>query len=1063
MNRRHRSNPKVRRKFQRFILLGLLSLVIASVLPTRTFAYEGDHYTWTYYLALHVGYTKRQAFQIASGAYAIDWDPDTGPMEATPGDAIYGARHPGITGTSHPQIAMIWTRFHAFAETNYVGVGNEVEKARERDRGRLWALATQQRNPGPLIHFTQDYYSHFEFDNVRGHAVLGHKPDFISNDPDYKARSMTKDTVAALQRFMREVLGGSPKEPDWARIWEVLDRVAQADPVPNVLYPGNFNPSGGTGSPSLSRSMSVINRAVEEDEASGRLVRFPDPAYNPMIPAKWYQYAFDAEGRVNDALYPVEKPQFELGKDQVEVTPVDDNNFKIKLRLTYRLSGLLSLKDGNGQPFLSPLPVYEKQELTDFPQSPKTATFERGNGEFTTEIEIQRGRSQLERGVTCTFTIHAHGFEPRSKQLTIPVPADTQGAQDCKALIGQAQQLLGTGDAEKAAVLLEEAKQRCAGMHQNLKDLLDQTRKQLEEQVDKIVNDAQQSINKCEHEGALRLAQRLQQIDPNHPWLAVKLPELEAQADAQQQARQYLRPGLEAIQRKDLDGAIASLRQARGVAGVPQCLLDQINKLLGELELHKNFIKLSQQVEEATKKCDYKEAARVVGDIARLTPREDYMTNWLNTNLPKLAELQNSERRAVELANRAEALTNQADAASTTEPVDWARVMTLVQDAMKALTNADTEAPKCSSERQRMEALRQRLMAIQRRKTAQIVTSIVLLIDTSGSMGDNNKINQAKQAARIAARQVSKTVEIAVLNFDGGCDAGTVKYAAPFTTDINILLAAIDRLAPGGGTPMYLATGVAVEYAKKQGRGKQRSVILLSDGADTCQGQKAQAAAAIRSSNIPVSTIGYDVGNNATAQNELGEIAGLTGGRTFSASAADPREIIRAVRDAMLPSLIKDADIGGAAASYFNQAKLLVQQQNLSGALLQLQQAHRLAPDSPNLNFNLSLLYEAQDQLIPAVNYANNYLKLAPSAPDRADVETRVSEIQQELQRNPRMMVDPSSCSDVHSWAQAEQSAAKRARDVARRQAVLEILIATQRGECEKARQLAVGYKQRYP
>ena len=1063
MNRHHCSNRKVRRKLHQFILLGLSSLLIASVWPTRAFAYEGDHYTWTYYLALHVGYTKRQAFQIASGAYAIDWDKDTGPMEATPGDAIYGARHPGITGTSHPQIAIIWSKFHAFAEANYVGVGNEVEKARVRDRELLWALAKQQRNPGPLLHFAQDYHSHFDFDNVRGHAVLGHKPDFISNDPHYKARSMTKDTVAWLQRFMREVLGGSPKEPDWARIWEVLDRVAQADPVPNVLYPGNFNPYGGTGSPSLSRSMSVINRAVEEDEASGRLRPFPDPAYNPMIPAKWYQYAFDADGRVNDALYPVEKPQFELGKEQVEVTPIDDNNFKIKLRLTYKLAGLLSLRDGNGQSFLSPLPVYEKQVLSDTPQYPKTATFERGNGEFTIEIEIQRGRSQLERGVTWTGTIDAHGFESQSKQVTIPVPADTQAAQDCKALIARSQQLMSAGDPEKAAVLLEEAKQKCAGMHQNLADQLNQTRKELEEEIDKIVNDAQESINNCKYEEALGLAQRLQQINPNPPWLAVKLAQLELDADAQRQAREYLRPGLEAIQRKDLDAAIASLRQARGVPGVPKCMLDQIKKLLGELERHKHFIELSEKVEQATKKCDYKETARVAGEIARLSPREDYATNWLNTNLPKLAELQNRERRAINLINEAELVANQADVAASTEPVDWNRVVALVQQALKALADADQVAPKCLSDRQRMEAIRLRLLEIQRRKKPQIATSIVLLIDTSGSMRDNNKINQAKEAARISARQVSKTVEIAVLNFDGGCDAGALKYTAPFTTDLNVLLSAIDRLAPGGGTPMYFATGLAVEYATKQARGKQRSVILLSDGADTCQGQKAQAAAAIRTSNIPVSTIGYDVGNNAAAQNELREIAGLTGGRTFSASAADPREIIRAVRDAMLPSLIKGADVGGPAAGYFNQATMLVQQQNLNGALLQLQQAHRLAPDSPNVNFNLSLLHEAQDQLIPAVNYANNYLNLAPSAPDRPDVENRISEIQQELQRNPRMMVDSSSCPDMLAWAQAEQNAVKRGRDVARRQDVLEILIATQRGECEKARQLAAGYKRRYP
>jgi hypothetical protein len=50
----------------------------------------------------------------------------------------------------------------------------------------------------------------------------------------------------------------------------------------------------------------------------------------------------------------------------------------------------------------------------------------------------------------------------------------------------------------------------------------------------------------------------------------------------------------------------------------------------------------------------------------------------------------------------------------------------------------------------------------------------------------------------------------------------------------------------------------------------------------------------------------------------------------------------------------------------------------------------------------------------------------------------------------------------VLAWAQTEQDAAKRGRDVARRQGVLEILIAAQRGECEKARSLQAGYRQRF-
>ena len=477
------------------------------------------------------------------------------------------------------------------------------------------------------------------------------------------------------------------------------------------------------------------------------------------------------------------------------------------------------------------------------------------------------------------------------------------------------------------------------------------------------------------------------------------------------------------------------------------------------------FKALTDKVEQATTNCDYKEAARLIGEISRMTPREQYMADWLQTNLPKLAELQNRERDAIDLIKQADASAGLAEAESLKDAADWNSVSRLAQQAMTTLTQADREAPKCLAERQQMEQIRRRLAELVKRKRPEIAASIVLLVDTSGSMAENNKINQAKDAAKRAARQVSKTTEIAILNFDGGCGAGAMRVAADFTTDLSSLIAAIDRLQPGGGTPMYIASAEAVAHAQKNGRGKNRTVVLMSDGGDSCRDQQAKAADSIRSSNIPVSTIGFDVGNNQQAQGDLGNLATMTGGRTFSASAADPREIIRAFNLAMLPSLLKDLDFGSAGANlagYFSQAKSLVQQQDIGGALMMLQQANQLAPNSPNLNFNLSLLYEADDQLIPAMNHANNYLRLAPGAVDRADVENRIGQIQQELQKNPRTVFDTSGCRDVLSWAQTERDAARRSGNAARVQAALEILIAAQRGDCDKARPLVDAYKGRY-
>lgn len=649
-----------------------------------------------------------------------------------------------------------------------------------------------------------------------------------------------------------------------------------------------------------------------------------------------------------------------------------------------------------------------------------------------------------------------------------PDQLNPQKLQECQTLLAGVRQLIAAGDLKAAQPALAQVQKQCSGLTPNTAAGLDEVRLGFERAVENIIERAKAERDNCRYKEALQLAEEAEKFLPNLSWLTTNLQLLRKQTAAQEAARQELRPGLEAIQRKDLDGAINAIRRAQQIPNaqdIPPCLRDQMRKLLTELENNKKFMKLTEQVEDATRKCDYKEAARVVGEITRLNPREQFMSDWINTNVPKLAELQKKERQALDLIKQAEASFVQAETVANTEPVDTSRVAALIQQTRNLLSQANQEAPKCLPERKRLEEIEQRCAALVNRKKPEIAASIALLIDTSGSMSENNKINQAKDAARRAARQASKTTEIAILHFDGGCSPTSMRPATGFTTDVNVLLAAIDKLQPGGGTPMYIATAAAVKYAQDNGRGKQRTVVLMSDGGDSCRDQQAQAGAAIRSSNIPVSTIGFDVGNNQQAQGDLGNLATMTGGRTFSASAADPREIIRAFNLAMLPSLLKDFDFGNAAsnvAGYFSQAKAMVQQQNVSGALMMLQQANQLAPNSPNLNFNLSLLYESQDQLIPAMNHANNYLRLAPTAVDRADVENRITEIQKELQANPRVVMDSSGCRDVLAWAQAEQDVAKRGRDVTRRQAVLEVLIAAQRGECEKAKSLQASYKQRF-
>jgi hypothetical protein len=339
-------------------------LILISLFGTHqnAFSFEPDcHYAWTYYLALHVGYTPRQAFQLASAAYAIDEDKDTGPMEATAGDVVIGANHPGLVGlkSPHPKISEIWRRFHAFSREGEQGLQRSTTRQQEQDY--LWNLALQQKNPGPLIHYTQDIYSHSGWDNYNGHALGGHKPDYLSNNPQY-SELMTIDTIRVLKQFKQRALQGEfslTKEPDMTRIREVLNRLYEANPAPWQVNPSQYVPAGEIGRPDLVPAVQVINSAIKEDQAAGRLPRFGEELEDTstqlpdsvILPSRWHQFEYDDNAAVQAPLlqgYALEEPRFSVSSAGFKVnasetyTTLDGST--VAVTLPYEIAGVFKDK-----------------------------------------------------------------------------------------------------------------------------------------------------------------------------------------------------------------------------------------------------------------------------------------------------------------------------------------------------------------------------------------------------------------------------------------------------------------------------------------------------------------------------------------------------------------------------------------------------------------------------------------------------------------------------------------------------------------------------------------------
>ncbi|MCP5373486.1 MAG: hypothetical protein H6907_17290 [Hyphomicrobiales bacterium] len=242
------------RPFPRALLLAALAAWVMA--PGGARAYEGEHYAWTYYLALHVGFTERQAFQIASGAYAIDWHPNTGPMP----DGHWGNVE-GAAASTQPRLRAMWSKFHAFGVHEvlrrihdrlgvmqrfevYGGLDDkfrpEIVAAKEAQERRLWEDGLKAGNPGPFIHFRQDRWSHNGWYDLFGHGAASHFPDYLSNDPN-AAWQMTQTTVDELTRFRAAWCAATPRpkscdrqvgEVDLARIRIVFDRLVAANPLP---------------------------------------------------------------------------------------------------------------------------------------------------------------------------------------------------------------------------------------------------------------------------------------------------------------------------------------------------------------------------------------------------------------------------------------------------------------------------------------------------------------------------------------------------------------------------------------------------------------------------------------------------------------------------------------------------------------------------------------------------------------------------------------------------------------------------------------------------------------
>jgi VWFA-related protein len=134
--------------------------------------------------------------------------------------------------------------------------------------------------------------------------------------------------------------------------------------------------------------------------------------------------------------------------------------------------------------------------------------------------------------------------------------------------------------------------------------------------------------------------------------------------------------------------------------------------------------------------------------------------------------------------------------------------------------------------------------------------SLTVLLDVSGSMGLDNKLEECKAAlADLARRQLRMRDEIALLIFADG----EVEVASQHSADKSEFIRILQATEAYGQTALNDAVGVSPEFATRA-KNEKRALLLITDGIENDSvATPEQALEIARRVDVPIYTIGYKI------------------------------------------------------------------------------------------------------------------------------------------------------------------------------------------------------------
>jgi len=177
--------------------------------------------------------------------------------------------------------------------------------------------------------------------------------------------------------------------------------------------------------------------------------------------------------------------------------------------------------------------------------------------------------------------------------------------------------------------------------------------------------------------------------------------------------------------------------------------------------------------------------------------------------------------------------------------------------------------------------------------------NVLLVVDTSGSMADENRLERAKQGLDTFFEQVGRQDDLGLTIFSDRIQP--LIAVGPFVENEQEIRDTVRNLIADGGTAVWDATAEGFEQVRAEADPDRISaVVVLTDGEDTDSGRSVEEvvetvrAQGDSSDQVRVFTIAYSAGAVGAAEG-LAAIAEASGGQPYEGDTQDIESVYRSI------------------------------------------------------------------------------------------------------------------------------------------------------------------------